>query len=265
MDRLSTGIDGLDELIQGGLISGSSTLLYGPPGNGKHPFCLQFIAEGLKVGDGGIMLVSNESVQDAIESFGEVGCSLDTTVLDQKYDLKFVDCYSWRIEEVPYPKLYGNVVKSSMDINHVSLAIGTAVDQMKAGKRIRVTVDLFSPLLMVAPPQAVYRLGELLTAELKKKGATSIFMLTEGMHDQQTITSLQQLIDNVVLFRNSEKEGVLIKEVCVSKMKRTVFESRWLPIFRDTKTGGLRIAEESQKTDLFSSGERYLKTGRLST
>lgn len=118
---------------------------------------------------------------------------------------------------------------------------------------------------MVAPPQAVYRLGELLTAELKKKGATSIFMLTEGMHDQQTITSLQQLIDNVVLFRNSEKEGVLIKEVCVSKMKRTVFESRWLPIFRDTKTGGLRIAQESQKTDLFSSGERYLKTGRLST
>jgi KaiC/GvpD/RAD55 family RecA-like ATPase len=244
LDRVSSGIDGLDPLIQGGFISSSSTLLYGPPGNGKRPFCLQFLAEGLRLGDSEVMVVSNESVQDAIESFEDLGCSLSGSTAGGKYDLEFVDCYSWRIEEVPYPKMSGNVVKSSMDINHVSLAVAKAIEELKPNKSVRITLDLLSPLLMTASPQSVYRLGELLTAELKKKGATSMFMLTEGMHDQQTVASLQQLLDNVILFRTADKAGVLRKEVCVTKMKRASFEPRWIPISKDLKTGRLSIRQE---------------------
>jgi KaiC/GvpD/RAD55 family RecA-like ATPase len=244
LDRVSSGIDGLDQLIQGGFISGSSTLLYGPPGHGKHPFCLQFLAEGLRLGDSGVMVISNESVQDAVESFEDLGCSLGDSAAGGKYNLEFVDCYSWRIEEVPYPKISGNVVKSSMDINHVSLAVAKAIEELKANKSVRITLDLLSPLLMTASPQSVYKLGELLTAELKKKGATSMFTLTEGMHDQQTIASLQQLLDNVILFRTADTAGVLRKEFCVAKMKRTSFEPRWMPISKDLKTGKLSIRQE---------------------
>jgi KaiC/GvpD/RAD55 family RecA-like ATPase len=244
LDRVSSGVDGLDSLIQGGFAVGSSTLLYGPPGNGKRPFCLQFLAEGLRLGDSGVMVVSNESVQDAIESFQDLGCGLGGSAAVGRYDFKFVDCYSWRIEEVPYPTMSGDVVKSSMDINHVSLAVAKAIEELKPNKNVRVTLDLLSPLLMTASPQSVYKLGELLTAELKRKGATSMFLLTEGMHDQQTVASLQQLLDNVILFRTADKAGVLRKEVCVAKMKRASFEPRWLTVSKDLKTGKLSIRQE---------------------
>jgi KaiC/GvpD/RAD55 family RecA-like ATPase len=46
--RLSTGIEGLDLIIQGGLPKNSTTLVSGPPGGGKSIFCFQFLYSGVK-------------------------------------------------------------------------------------------------------------------------------------------------------------------------------------------------------------------------
>ena len=51
MERLSTGVEGLDSLIQGGLPKHSTTLVSGPPGGGKSIFCFQFLYEGIKKGE----------------------------------------------------------------------------------------------------------------------------------------------------------------------------------------------------------------------
>lgn len=48
---ISIGIEGLDELLYGGIIKGSTTLLIGPPGTGKSYICHQFIHEGLRRGE----------------------------------------------------------------------------------------------------------------------------------------------------------------------------------------------------------------------
>jgi len=46
MAKLKTGIKGLDELIGGGIESGSRDILYGPPGTGKTVFAMQFYDGG---------------------------------------------------------------------------------------------------------------------------------------------------------------------------------------------------------------------------
>ena len=46
--RLSTGIDGLDELLGGGLLPGTLTAVVGSTGIGKTQFGLQFAQAGLK-------------------------------------------------------------------------------------------------------------------------------------------------------------------------------------------------------------------------
>lgn len=51
MVKLKTGIKGLDELIDGGIESGSRNILYGPPGTGKTVFAMQFLWQGLKEGE----------------------------------------------------------------------------------------------------------------------------------------------------------------------------------------------------------------------
>ncbi len=51
MDRVSTGVEGLDSTIEGGLPKKSITLISGPPGGGKSIFCFQFIYDGAKNGE----------------------------------------------------------------------------------------------------------------------------------------------------------------------------------------------------------------------
>jgi circadian clock protein KaiC len=50
-DLVPTGIQGLDEILLGGLPAGKMYLLSGSPGAGKTTFSLQFIAEGIKRGE----------------------------------------------------------------------------------------------------------------------------------------------------------------------------------------------------------------------
>ncbi|CAM3676581.1 Circadian clock protein kinase KaiC [Pseudomonas reidholzensis] len=56
LERLSTGIEGLDALLQGGLVSGASYIVQGPPGAGKTILANQ-LAWG-HVADGGRVLVA---------------------------------------------------------------------------------------------------------------------------------------------------------------------------------------------------------------
>ncbi len=50
-ERVTTGIKGLDPLIEGGFPKGRSILVTGEPGTGKTIFALQFLAEGLARGE----------------------------------------------------------------------------------------------------------------------------------------------------------------------------------------------------------------------
>jgi circadian clock protein KaiC len=50
-ERLSTGVEGLDKMIGGGLWRGTTTLLCGPTGSGKTTIGLQFVLDGLRRGE----------------------------------------------------------------------------------------------------------------------------------------------------------------------------------------------------------------------
>lgn len=58
--RLSIGIPELDKMMGGGILEGDSLLLAGPSGTGKSALATQFIAEGLRQGEAGIMAIFEE-------------------------------------------------------------------------------------------------------------------------------------------------------------------------------------------------------------
>ena len=51
VERVPTGIDGLDRMLGGGLPQGRSTFLLGPTGSGKTTLALQFVLEGVRRGE----------------------------------------------------------------------------------------------------------------------------------------------------------------------------------------------------------------------
>ena len=71
--RLSTGIAELDKMMGGGILEGDSLLVAGPSGTGKSALATQFIAEGIRRGEPGIMAIFEErpaGYTDRARSFG---------------------------------------------------------------------------------------------------------------------------------------------------------------------------------------------------
>jgi circadian clock protein KaiC len=66
-ERVSTGIVGLDPLLEGGFPKSRSILVTGDPGTGKSIFALQFLYEGLKRGEKVIFVTADETPMDIIE------------------------------------------------------------------------------------------------------------------------------------------------------------------------------------------------------
>ncbi len=61
MNRIKSGIPGLDELIEGGFPEASSILVSGPAGTGKSICCMEFLYNGAKdYGDAGVYITMEE-------------------------------------------------------------------------------------------------------------------------------------------------------------------------------------------------------------
>ena len=66
-ERVPTGVEGLDNLLQGGLPAGQSYLITGEPGTGKTTFAAQFILEGLRRGENGVFISIDEKPSHMVE------------------------------------------------------------------------------------------------------------------------------------------------------------------------------------------------------
>lgn len=74
IELTKTGIDGLDEILNGGIVNNSTTLVSGNPGAGKSILGLQFIYNGVELFDEkGIYLSFEENEKDLREAAESIG------------------------------------------------------------------------------------------------------------------------------------------------------------------------------------------------
>src|SRR5688572_15763724 len=66
--RASTGVEGLDDVLQGGVTRGSLFLLEGSPGTGKTTIALQFLLEGVKERERVLYVTLSETRQELINT-----------------------------------------------------------------------------------------------------------------------------------------------------------------------------------------------------
>ena len=87
--KLSMGIPELDKMLGGGIREGDSVLIAGPSGTGKSALATQFIAEGLRIGEPGIMAIFEERPEGYMQRAGTFGLNLkdaiDTGKLETLY------------------------------------------------------------------------------------------------------------------------------------------------------------------------------------
>ncbi len=91
-ERISMGIPGLDDMLGGGLPCGYSLLVVGPSGSGKTILATEFLSEGVRRGEPGVIAAFEKSPSQllsnqlhALVKAGQVGV-IDTRSLDLSID-----------------------------------------------------------------------------------------------------------------------------------------------------------------------------------
>src|SRR5689334_9933628 len=77
VDLASTGIEGLDDVVRGGLPRNRLYLVQGDPGSGKTTMGLQFLMEGQRRGEQGMYITLSETREEIVSVARSHGWSLD--------------------------------------------------------------------------------------------------------------------------------------------------------------------------------------------
>jgi circadian clock protein KaiC len=97
--RLSFGIPELDKMLGGGVPEGDSVLVAGSSGTGKSVLATQFIAEGIRHGEPGIVAVFEERPQAYAERATSLGLDLETPQKDGKLEILYLRPLDLSVDE----------------------------------------------------------------------------------------------------------------------------------------------------------------------
>jgi circadian clock protein KaiC len=78
--RVTTGVPGLDELVNGGYFVASTTLVVGISGAGKSVMALQYIAEGARRGERSLMITLDEPPAQVLRNAHSIGIDLQSFI-----------------------------------------------------------------------------------------------------------------------------------------------------------------------------------------
>ena len=88
MERVKSGISGLDKVLKGGFKKGVSILITGAPGTGKTIMAMQFIHNGAKnYNENGIFITTEENLSDLKRNAKNLG--MDIEALEKKEKVFF--------------------------------------------------------------------------------------------------------------------------------------------------------------------------------
>ena len=120
--RLSTGVPELDALMDGGIPDGSSLLLAGPSGSGKSILASQFIGEGLRRGEPGVVAIFEELPAEFIRRASQFGLDFEAPQKDGKLKVIYIRPLDLSVDETVHA-----IVGAVKEINAKRVVIDSMV------------------------------------------------------------------------------------------------------------------------------------------
>jgi circadian clock protein KaiC len=216
LEKLSTGISGLDEMAYGGFHKFSTTLVTGASGVGKTIMAMHFILEGAKKGHKGLYIAFEESKTQLLRNADSFGWPM------RKYlENGMIEIISKPPEERPAEE-YFKYVK----------------DIVTARKVERFVLDSLSGIERVYTPDKFLEFVIGLNSFLKEAKVTSYFTNTIGMLLGGGVISeshLSTLTDNIVLLKYVEIEGEMLRAINLLKTRGSQHDKRLHGFYIDEK------------------------------
>ena len=218
-ERLSTGVSRLDEMLGGGVPRGYSVMIAGPSGSGKTVLAGQFIAEGVKRGEPGVIAIFEKHPAGYLQTTS-LGRELDQMIREDTVAIVYLRPLDLSVDETLYE-------------------VSEAIARMQAK---RVVIDSLSGFEMAVSPgfredfrESLYRLVGVLT------GLGVTVMMTLEIQDAYTELRLGPrenafLADAIILQRYVELDGMLRRVMTVIKVRGSD-HSKELRLYEVTSTG----------------------------
>ena len=171
--KVPTGIQGLDEITEGGLPKGRVSLIAGPAGSGKTVLAMGFLVNGAeKFGEPGLFVSFEESSSDLETNFASQGFDLKRLQKKGLLSLDHVRIERSEIEET-----------GEYDLEGLFVRLGAEIDEIKAK---RVVLDTIEVLFSAFKDEVVVR-SEIkrLFGWLAERGVTAI---VTGESGERSIT-----------------------------------------------------------------------------
>ncbi|MFP4103680.1 circadian clock protein KaiC [Coleofasciculus sp.] len=187
--KCPTGIQGLDEITNGGLPQGRPTLVCGQAGCGKTLMAMEFLVRGVtEYQEPGVFMSFEESSEELMQNVASFGWDLQALAAQKKLGIHYVHVDRTQIQET-----------GEYDLEALFIRLGYAIDSINAK---RVVLDTLEVLFAGLQNNAIVR-SELrrLFLWLKEKGVTAIIT---GESGQNTLTrqGLEEYVSDCVIFLN---------------------------------------------------------------
>jgi circadian clock protein KaiC len=187
--QLHSGIQGLDELIDTGLLRGTATLLAGPPGAGKTMLGLQFLREGLRTGEPSMLVSFEENPVQLARIARLFGMDQEALLGPRGLDLFYVSPVELQIDTI-VSEIFRRISKNGVR-RLVIDALGDLAATAEDPVRIRDYLYSMTQALAVLNVTSLLILG---TGDVEVSGSVGL-ALADIAHLTDNVILLQMRID----------------------------------------------------------------------
>ncbi len=214
IEKVKTGMEGLDEMLFGGIPRGSTVVVMGSFGTGKTTFGLQFLNQGLAEGEKGIYISLEEDRESILADAEAHGWDLRAKLNDKMLEIV---------------KLEPNDAK--VTIQRIKSELPDFIKKFGASRIVIDSVSLLNLLFDTDHDRRTNLFN--LSQMVKKTGAT--LLMTAEVKDDNPFASRDGLIeyvaDGVISLRYLEMQSrnELMLSLRIIKMRRTEHSRKITP------------------------------------
>lgn len=225
MEKVKTGVFGLNPLLDGGLNRNSTCVVIGASGAGKTTFATQFLRRGLEIGEDGIFITLDETPRQIMSEAAMMGWGDIEKHLDDG-SLVFVDASG---------KQFTDFIENELS---------DFVDEWQ-GHNARIVVDPLTPVLWSVKEKYEQReLVSFLLRQIRKIGTVLCTLEEHGAMSDLSgpeIVIPMYLADCVIHLRYTAKDNPEKRELKIVK-SRASKHSRFSHQYRILKGAGLIVS-----------------------